>query len=91
MCLAIPGRIVAIEGTDPDGRVARVDYGIAVKVARLLYLPEAEVGDYIIVQAGFAITRVTEEEARQALEYARQADEATAAAGAPPSASRSPA
>ncbi len=79
MCLAIPGRILSIEETDADGRIARVDYGIAVKVARLLYLPEAKVGDYVIVQAGFASTLLGEAEALEALECARQIDAALAA------------
>lgn len=78
MCLAIPGRIVAIEGSGPEGRVARVDYGIAVKSAQLLFLPEAKVGDYVIVQAGFASTLLSEAEALEALECARQIDEALA-------------
>lgn len=78
MCLAIPGRIVAIEESEADGRVARVDYGIAVKSAKLLFLPEARVGDYVIVQAGFASTLLEEAEALEALEYARQIDEVLA-------------
>ncbi len=51
MCLAIPGRIVAIEESEAQGRFARIDYGIAVKTAQLLYLPDAQVGDYVIVHA----------------------------------------
>ena len=80
MCLAIPGRIVSVEETDSDGRIARIDYGIATKSARLLYLPEAGVGDWVIVQAGYATTLLGEEEAREAIECARQMDEALAAA-----------
>ncbi len=89
MCLAIPGRIVAIEESEAQGRFARIDYGIAVKTAQLLYLPDAQVGDYVIVQAGFATTRLEEAEALEALECARQIDEALAtrspAVGAPAS------
>jgi hydrogenase expression/formation protein HypC len=82
MCLAIPGRVIAIEETGPDGRVARVDYGIAIKPAYLLYLPEAKVGDYVIVQAGFASTLLSESEALEALECARQIDASLATAAA---------
>jgi hydrogenase expression/formation protein HypC len=84
MCLAIPGRIVAIDESEEDGRLARVDYGIATKRAHLLYLPDARVGDYVIVQAGYAITRLDEAEAREALDCARRIDEALAAASAGP-------
>lgn len=82
MCLAIPGRIIGIEESETDGRVARVDYGIAVKAARLLLLPEAQVGDYVIVQAGYASTLLPEAEALEALACARQIDEALAAPSA---------
>jgi hydrogenase expression/formation protein HypC len=80
MCLAIPGRIVRIVGADAADRSAEIDYGIALRTASLVYLPEARVGEFVIVHAGFATRVVPEDEAREALEYARQADEAMAAA-----------
>ncbi|MCI4354221.1 MAG: HypC/HybG/HupF family hydrogenase formation chaperone [Thermoplasmata archaeon] len=80
MCLAIPGRIVQIDGTSPADRSARVDFGIAVKSASLVYTPEAQVGDFVVVHAGFATRLLSESEAREALEYAREADEMAAAA-----------
>jgi hydrogenase expression/formation protein HypC len=65
MCLALPGRIVSI--TDDAGApVAEVDYGGPRRRAQLLYLPEARVGDWVLVQAGFAHRRLTEEEAQEA-------------------------
>ncbi len=83
MCLAIPGRIVAVDETEPGFRTARVDYGIAVKRASLLYLPEAAVGDYVIVQAGFAVTKLGEAEAQEALRAAQEIDEALGASAGP--------
>jgi hydrogenase expression/formation protein HypC len=71
MCLAVPGRVVAIEGEDPLSRMARVDYGGVVKRACLAYVPEAALGDYVIVHAGFALTILDEEEARRSLEDLR--------------------
>lgn len=82
MCLAIPGRIVGIRGETPSDRTADIDYGIAQRSASLVYTPEARVGDYVIVHAGFATRIVPEAEAREALEYARAADEALAKASA---------
>lgn len=70
MCLAIPGRIVAIEG-DPTAPVAEVDYDGVRRRAQLIYLPEARVGDYVLVQAGFAVRRLSEPEAREAIEMTR--------------------
>lgn len=71
MCLAIPGRVVAISA-DPVAPVAEVDYSGVRKRAQLLYLPDARVGDYVLVQAGFAIRRLTDDEAREALEILRE-------------------
>jgi hydrogenase expression/formation protein HypC len=75
MCLTVPGRIVRIEFDEPDARLARVDFGGVERVANLVYTPEAREGDFVIVQAGFAIRRLNEAEAREALEYHRQLDE----------------
>lgn len=71
MCLAIPGRIVSVERSDPMQPVATVDFEGRLKTASLLYVPEADVGDYVIVQSGFAIRRVEEAEALEALALAR--------------------
>ncbi len=64
MCLAVPGRIVNISGEDPLSRTGKIDYGGILKEASLAYVPEAQVGDYVIVHVGFAISRVDEEEAK---------------------------
>ncbi len=68
MCLAVPGQILSIEqADDPLLRSGRVDFGGVVKVVNLAYVPEAEVGDYVIVHAGFAISRLDEAEAQAVL------------------------
>jgi hydrogenase expression/formation protein HypC len=67
MCLGIPGEILSIE--DADLRKGQVSFGGVVKEICLAYVPEAEVGDYVIVHAGFALSRIDEEEARQVFEY----------------------
>ncbi len=75
MCLAIPGKIESITGDDPLTRVGRVNFGGIVKEASLAYVPEAQVGDYVIVHVGFAISRLDEAEASQVFDYLRQMDE----------------
>ena len=72
MCLAVPGRILSIEGTDPVLRSGRVDFSGAVKDVNLCYVPEARVGDYVLVHVGFALQTVDEAEAKQVFEYLRQ-------------------
>ena len=72
MCLTVPGRIVRIETIEGAERIARVDFGTAERSANLVFTPEAEVGDYVIVQAGFATRRLAEDEAEEALAYHRE-------------------
>ena len=76
MCLAVPGKIVSTSGDDPFTRIAKVSFGGIVKEVNLAYVPEAQVGDYVIVHVGFAISRLDEQEAQQVFEYLRQMEEA---------------
>lgn len=69
MCLAIPGQILSIEGDDELTRQGRVAFGGIVKMVNLAYAPEAAIGDYVLVHAGFAIAIIDAEEARRTLEY----------------------
>ncbi len=72
MCLAVPGKIISIEGTDPIFRTGRVSFGGVLKQINLAYVPEARVGDHVLVHVGFAISIVDEEEAREVFEYLKQ-------------------
>lgn len=74
MCLAVPGKILSIQGED-FARTARVSFGGIVKEVSLAYVPEAKVGDYAIVHVGFAISLLDEEEALRTFEYLKQMDE----------------
>ncbi len=75
MCLAVPGRIISIEEEAPPYRAGRVDFGGVVKQANLSCVPEARVGDYVIVHVGFAISRVDPEEAAKIFRYLEEMDE----------------
>ncbi len=68
MCLAIPGKILTITDDDPLMRTAKVSFGGVVKDVSLAYVPEAAVGDYVIVHVGFALNRLDEAEALKVLE-----------------------
>jgi hydrogenase expression/formation protein HypC len=64
MCLAIPGRI--LETYDRQGvRMARVQFGGVTRESCIEYVPEAQVGNYVLVHVGFALSVVDEEEARR--------------------------
>lgn len=66
MCLAVPGRILRIE--DRDGTtMALVDFGGIQKDVCLQYIPDARVGEYVVVHVGFAIQRLDEESATRTL------------------------
>lgn len=72
MCLGIPGRIIEIWDQPDGGRFAKIAFGDQVKTACLAYLPDMAVGDYTIVHAGFALTRIDEESAKVTLETMRE-------------------
>lgn len=73
MCLAIPGKVAAIF-THEGMHMARVQFGGVTREACLDYVPETQVGDYVLVHVGFAISRVDEEEARRTYEALAEID-----------------
>jgi hydrogenase expression/formation protein HypC len=75
MCLAVPGRLLSIAGDDPLARTGKVSFGGILKEVSLACVPEAKVGDYVIVHAGLAISVLDEEEAARTLEYLQQIQE----------------
>ncbi len=69
MCLGVPMRVVSIEGTDA---VAEID-GVRRAASLMVLDEEVQVGDYVIVHAGFAIARLDEAEAEETLRLMREA------------------
>jgi hydrogenase expression/formation protein HypC len=70
MCLAIPGRVIVVDhDTDPELRVAMVDFSGITKPISLSLTPEARIGDYVLVHVGFALTVISEEEAQKTLAF----------------------
>ncbi|MGB7727179.1 MAG: HypC/HybG/HupF family hydrogenase formation chaperone [Candidatus Acidiferrum sp.] len=67
MCLAIPGKIVSSE-VQNGVRLGRVQFGGITRETCLDFVPEASVGDYVIVHVGFAISRLDREEAERSYE-----------------------
>lgn len=76
MCLAVPGAILEIRDDGPLNRTGRVSFGGIVKEVCLAYVPEADVGDYVIVHVGFAIGVIDPEEAKRTLDYLSELQEA---------------
>lgn len=82
MCLAIPGQLISIDDSLQDEgelpadallrRMGKVSFGGILKRVSLAYVPEAIVGDYVIVHVGFALSIIDPVEAQQTLEYLEQ-------------------
>lgn len=67
MCLGIPGEVLAV--ADDELRTARVAFGGIVKDVSLVYVPEAVAGDFVVVHAGFAISRIDRDGAARVFAY----------------------
>jgi hydrogenase expression/formation protein HypC len=75
MCLAVPGKIIEVEGEDPLLRNAKVNFGGVIKEVSLACAPEAGLGDYVLVHVGLAIGVIDEEEAAETFRYLREMGE----------------
>ena len=71
MCLAVPGKITEINFT-PAAKMGKVDFGGVVREVCLEAVPEAEIGSYVIVHAGFALNVLSEREAEETLDALRE-------------------
>jgi hydrogenase expression/formation protein HypC len=76
MCLAVPGKVLSVQGQGLDRR-GRVNFGGVLKEVSLACVPDAGVGDHVIVHVGFAISKLDEQEALRVLEHLRQLGDLT--------------
>jgi hydrogenase expression/formation protein HypC len=67
MCLAVPGKVVEITG-EGELRMGKVDFSGVQRQACLAFVPEVQLGDYVLVHVGFAISRIDEKAAQETLE-----------------------
>ena len=74
MCLGIPGKVLEVREQDAL-RMATVEFGGITKDICLSYVPEAEVGDFVLVHVGFAISKIDEDEAAEIFSYIEQIGE----------------
>lgn len=76
MCLAIPGKLLSVEMQYNDMvRMGKIDFGGVQKEATLELLPDVQIGDYVLVHVGVAISKVDEAEAQRVFSYLREAGE----------------
>ena len=76
MCLSIPGKLIEITGQlDETFRTGKVSFDGIIKEVSLTLVPEATIGDYVLVHVGAAISTIDEEEAKKTFELLKQLDE----------------
>jgi len=75
MCLAVPGKLDAITDEAPESRRGTVNFGGLRKEVNLTFVPEAGIGDYVLVHVGFALSTIDEAEAERVLVYLREIEE----------------
>ena len=75
MCLAVPGKIESIDESNPNLKMAKVNFGGIVKDICIDWITEPKVGEYILAHVGFALNKIDEEEAEETLKMLRDMDE----------------
>jgi hydrogenase expression/formation protein HypC len=76
MCLAIPGKLLSITGDEPLMRTGQVSFGGVEREVNLAMVPEASVGDFVLVHVGVAISVIDEEEAARTFELLKEIEAA---------------
>lgn len=74
MCVGVPGKVLSIEPNSLGMTMGKVSFGGIVKEVCLAYVPDIQVGSYVLVHAGFAISEIDEQEAMEVFEMLRQID-----------------
>ena len=74
MCLSVPAKLLSVTDAPTISRSGKVSFGGVVKEVSLAYVPEAKVGDYVLVHVGFAISIIDEKEAQFVFDYLKTLD-----------------
>jgi hydrogenase expression/formation protein HypC len=85
MCLAVPGKLLDVQGDDPLLRSGRVSFAGIVKRVSLACVPEAKAGDYVLVHVGMALSVVDPKEAEETFRYLREMGDLDGLDAGPPS------
>jgi hydrogenase expression/formation protein HypC len=75
MCLGVPGKVITIEPNPLGMTMGKVSFAGVTKSVCLAYVPEVQLGDYVVVHVGFAISTVDEQEAIKVFAYLREMDD----------------
>lgn len=72
MCLAVPGKIVSIDVSNPELKMAKVNFSGVSKEVCIQWLPDVKIGDYVLVHVGFALNKIDEKDAEETLRILRE-------------------
>lgn len=67
MCLAVPGKIISIDYSNKELKMAKINFGGIIKDACIQWIDDASIGDYVIVHAGFALNKLNADEAEETI------------------------
>jgi len=81
MCLAVPGKVLMIDDSNPEIKMAKVDFAGVVKEVSIQWLPEVAVGDYVLTHVGMALNILDEKDALETLDLLREMGELDAELG----------
>ena len=75
MCLAVPGKIISIDETNPELKMAKVNFGGVNKNICIQWLPDVKVGEYVLAHVGFALNKIDEKDAEDTIKVLRDMGE----------------
>ncbi|MCK9211618.1 MAG: HypC/HybG/HupF family hydrogenase formation chaperone [Ignavibacteriaceae bacterium] len=67
MCLSIPGKIISIDESNPDLKMGKVSFSGITKEICLQWLPDVQIGEYVLAHVGFALSKIDEKDAAETL------------------------
>ncbi len=72
MCLAVPGKILSIDESNPELKMARVQFGEAIREISVQWINDVAIGDYILAHVGTALSKIDEADAKYTLDALRE-------------------
>jgi len=72
MCLAVPGKITSIDESNPELKMAKVNFNGVTKDVCVQWLPDIKVGEYVLVHVGFALNKIDEKDAEETLQMLKE-------------------
>jgi hydrogenase expression/formation protein HypC len=72
MCLAVPGKVTSIDESNPELKMAKVNFGGVSKDVCIQWLDDVKIGDYVLVHVGFALNKIDEKDAEETLRILRE-------------------